>query len=291
VSYGVSVPQRLGTTRLRDGRRLGWAEWGPEQGVPVLFFSGAAMGRSLGFGADVVGRIGIRLVGVERPGIGASDPDPDRSLTHWSNDISEFATARELGDFGIVAFSQGAPFALVCATAEVGRAVAIVSGQDDLACPELANQLNPDVANLLAAIESDATAVESRFSESASAAMLWDLITQYSSPVDLAIYTDPEFERAFKESLREGFIQGAAGYAHDTILALSRWPLDVRGVNVPVDLWYGSHDTSTVHSPDHGAVLSRRIPGARRHLIPDAGGSILWTHAEEILDTLHQHLS
>jgi pimeloyl-ACP methyl ester carboxylesterase len=85
-------------------------------------------------------------------------PNPGRSLTHWSKDISEFAAARELEDFGIVAFSQGAPFALACATAEVGRALAIVSGQDDLACPELANQLNPDVANLLAAIKSDATA-------------------------------------------------------------------------------------------------------------------------------------
>jgi pimeloyl-ACP methyl ester carboxylesterase len=55
---------------------------------------------------------------------------------------------------------------------------------------------------------------------------------------------------------------------------------------VPVHLWYGAHDTSTVHSPDHGAELAPRIPGARRHLIPEAGGALLWTHAEAILAAL-----
>jgi pimeloyl-ACP methyl ester carboxylesterase len=83
-----------------------------------------------------------------------------------------------------------------------------------------------------------------------------------------------------------GFAQGAAGYARDFVLATSDWPFDPSAIRVPVDLWYGGHDTSTVHSPDLGVELARRIPGARRHLLPEAGGSLLWTHAEEILASL-----
>jgi pimeloyl-ACP methyl ester carboxylesterase len=57
-------------------------------------------------------------------------------------------------------------------------------------------------------------------------------------------------------------------------------------IGVPVDLWYGGQDASIVHSPDHGATLAGRIPGATWHLRAEAGGSLLWTHAEEILTRL-----
>ena len=67
---------------------------------------------------------------------------------------------------------------------------------------------------------------------------------------------------------------------------MGRWPFDLADIRVPVDLWYGGLDASPVHSPDHGAELARRIPAARRHLLPEAGGSLLWTHAEEIVASL-----
>ncbi|HLN65243.1 MAG TPA: hypothetical protein VK464_27290 [Symbiobacteriaceae bacterium] len=39
----ITAPVRLGQTRLPDGRRLGWAEWGPESGMPVLLCPGAPL--------------------------------------------------------------------------------------------------------------------------------------------------------------------------------------------------------------------------------------------------------
>jgi pimeloyl-ACP methyl ester carboxylesterase len=87
-------------------------------------------------------------------------------------------------------------------------------------------------------------------------------------------------------ALAEGFAQGPDGYARDTVLAMSRWPFDLAGIIVPVDLWYGEQDTSTVHSPDLGASLVRRIPAARLHVLPDAGGALLWTHAGVVLRSL-----
>ncbi|MBE1470123.1 hypothetical protein [Kibdelosporangium phytohabitans] len=41
----VIDPVRLGETRLADGRVLGWAEWGPPGGLPVLLSPGAATSR------------------------------------------------------------------------------------------------------------------------------------------------------------------------------------------------------------------------------------------------------
>jgi pimeloyl-ACP methyl ester carboxylesterase len=284
--YGVTEPELLGTTRLPDGRALGWAQWGPRDGAPVLLFSGAATGRSLGFGADVLARLRVRLLSVERPGLGASDPSPGRTLNDWVSDIRHLAQALELPGFHVVGFSQGAPFALACAAAGLPKAVALVSGQDDLNEPALAHLLHPDVARLLQAVAADPKGLEASFAGMANADMMWSLITGSSSDLDLSVYTAPAFEPVFKQALKEGFSQGAAGYARDFTLAFGRWPFELSSIQVPVALWYGGRDTSTVHSPDHGAVLARRIPTARRHLLPEAGGSLLWTHAEEILQSL-----
>ncbi|MBB2912500.1 pimeloyl-ACP methyl ester carboxylesterase [Streptosporangium becharense] len=286
MKYGITEADRIGQTELPDGRRLGWAEWGPEDGVPVLFLSGAAMGRSLGFGGDVVAGRGIRLVSLERPGLGASDPDPGRTLDGWAADVEAFLSARGLGRVPVVGFSQGAPFALACAAAGVVRSVAVVAGQDELTHPDLSGLLDPHLAGMMAAIGADPEGFAASFAEKADAEGMWQLIVSMSSDLDRAVYTDPAFEGHYRRALAEGFAQGAAGYTRDLVLAMSRWPFDVAGITVPVDLWYGGHDTSTVHSPDHGATLARRIPGARRHLLPEAGGSVLWTHAEEILTAL-----
>ena len=286
MDYGIREPSRLGATPLPDGRRLGWAQWGPEEGTPVLYFSGAAMGRGLGFGADVLDLLNVRLISVDRPGLGASSPAPTRTLNDWVADIRHLTSALALRDFAIVGFSMGAPFALACAAAGLPKAVAVVSGQDDLRHPDLAGLLHPDVAGMLRAIAQDPAGFEASFAGMANADLLWKLITGTSSAIDLALYTTPVFQAACQRALREGFSQGPQGYAHDLILAMGHWPFDVARIQVPVELWYGGQDASTVHSPDHGAVLARRIPTARRHLLPEAGGSLLWTHAEDILASL-----
>ncbi|MFE2434136.1 alpha/beta hydrolase, partial [Streptomyces sp. NPDC059409] len=50
MTVHITTPARLGETRLPDGRLLGWAEWGPQEGTPVLLCPGAATSRRLGFG-------------------------------------------------------------------------------------------------------------------------------------------------------------------------------------------------------------------------------------------------
>ncbi|HSP81344.1 MAG TPA: alpha/beta hydrolase [Myxococcaceae bacterium] len=147
-------PARLGQVRLPEGRRLGWAEWGPEEGTPVLLCSGAATSRWLGFGGDVVGQLGIRLLTVDRPGLGASDPEPGRTLDDWARDVRHLAEIRELPGLAVVGFSQGAPFALACAAAGCVSGVAVVSGSDELASPGFREILAPEVRRPVEARES-----------------------------------------------------------------------------------------------------------------------------------------
>lgn len=281
---GIREPDRLGVTRVSAGRRLGWAEWGPEAGRPVLLCPGAATSRWLGFGGDVVDALGVRLISVDRPGLGASDPAAGRTLLDWARDVQAFAAARELSELSVVGFSQGAPFALACAAAGVVRAAAVVSGTDELAA--MRELLAPEVRRLVDALAADPAAIEASFGGFAGAEAMWELVMTFSGEDDRAIYGERAFERAFRRALVEGFSQGPAGYARDTVLAMGRWPFDPGAIAVPVALWYGAKDTSTVHSPDFGASLARRIPTARRNVLPEAGGALLWTHAEAVLRSL-----
>lgn len=275
----VEPPARLGQTTLPDGRRLGWAEWGPHDGRPVLFCPGAGTSRTLGFGAGTVDRLGIRLVSLDRPGLGASDPSPGRTLADWPRDVR----ASGLDGVPVVGFSQGAPFALACAAAGVASRVTIVSGSDEVAAPEFRDGLPPELRGLVDSVTGDPVAAEEFFSRFTPDA-LWDMIVPGSPPEDRAVYEDPAFERAYRRAMAEAFQQGPGGYARDTLLAMGRWPFDLGRVTVPAELWYGELDHG--HSPDQGATLAGRIPGARRHLVAGVGGALLWTHAEVILGGL-----
>lgn len=273
---------RRGRARITETRHLAWAEWGPEDGVPVLFCPGAGTAASLGFGADVVDELGARLIALSRPGLGGSDPAPGRTLATWAEDVRAFCAVRGLEAPRIVGFSQGAPFALACAAAGVVARAALVSGTDELAAPEIRRALPSEVAALVDRAGTDPAGAEAFFG-GMTPSMLGELVLAGSGEADRAVYAQPAFAAAFASALAEGFAQGAAGYARDTVLSMHPWPFAPGGVRVPVDLWYGAHDASPVHSPDHGRTLAGRIPGARWRLLPDAGGALLWTHAREIL--------
>ena len=87
-----SLPEqrREGTVLLRDGRALGFAEWGNENGAPVVAFHGAPGSRHLALGCeDAAADAGLRLLCLERPGFGLSDPEPERTLISWADDVAD----------------------------------------------------------------------------------------------------------------------------------------------------------------------------------------------------------
>jgi pimeloyl-ACP methyl ester carboxylesterase len=285
LDLDLEAPARRGATHVTSDRRMAWSEWGPPDGTLVLLSPGAATSSSLGFATAALARLGVRLISLDRPGLGRSDPSPGRSLLDFAADVRAVAAARELGVPAMVGCSQGAPFALACAALGVISALAVVAGTDELAAPSMRDSLPPDLGRLIDQSERDPESAEAFF-RGISPAMLLEMILSSSHEVDLAVYRSPRFASAFRAALDEGFAQGSAGYARDTLLAMRRWPFDASAIRIPVHLWYGRHDGSPVHSPDLGESLARRIPGATRTVVDDAGGAILWTHGPAILESL-----
>jgi pimeloyl-ACP methyl ester carboxylesterase len=286
----VTPPERQGTMQLHDGRRLAWSEWGAVDGIPVLFCTGAGMSSWLGFGVSDLPSLDLKLIAIDRPGLGLSDPHPNKTLSSWVDDMGEFIQAQNLHHVLAVGFSQGAVFAFALAAQDLVKAIAIVSGQDELTHPSLLPLLHPDVEGMITAIQQDPVGFEQHFSQIASADGLWQLIIGMSAERDRILYESDTFCQAFKRALQAGFSQGSQGYARDLVNALNSWSIKLEEITIPVDLWYGGLDTSTVHSPDFGATLALRLPNASRIFEPEEGGSILWTKSWHILSKLKSHL-
>src|SRR3954453_7235571 len=117
---------------LHDGRRLASLAAGPRDGMLVLSLHGA-IGSPQCADPDLEAAthdLGIRYVMVSRPGFGASDPAPGRTLAGFARDAA--ALADELGHerFAVVGVSAGGPYALACAheLPERVAAAAVVGG-------------------------------------------------------------------------------------------------------------------------------------------------------------------
>src|SRR5262245_16896963 len=74
--------------RLRDGRLVGYAVFGPAEGRPVIACHGTPgcrlMLRAAAAGAQ---RLGLRIIAPDRPGYGLSEPRRGRSIAEWAADV------------------------------------------------------------------------------------------------------------------------------------------------------------------------------------------------------------
>lgn len=277
--------------RLPDGRQLTWYEYGPASGQPLLFCTGAGMSGSLGFGAASLQALNIRVIAPDRPGLGGSDPHPEKTLSSWCRDTAELLASQKITAPLCLGFSQGAPFAFALAHAGMVKALAIVSGQDDFAHAPVRAMLPPPAADFVEKVQSKNSEYLDGLARIASAEGFFQLILSMSSERDQSLYATEQFRSAYLRCLVEGFGPGPAGYIQDLVNALNPWPFAVEQIRVPVNFWYGELDANPTHSPDFGKTLSRRLPLHTHSLLKGEGGSLLWTRSDDILGKLAERSS
>jgi pimeloyl-ACP methyl ester carboxylesterase len=275
---GVVTPPVAHLT-LPDRRRLAFRAYGPDDGAPVLFVPGAASGSAMRFGTALLDGCGVRLISVDRPGLGGSDPDPGKTLASVGADLRRLADDLG-GPLPVVANSQGAPFALAAALAGAASRLVLVSPSDEVAHPPVTAGLPEPVRALVAAVAADPEGAAARFA-AFSAPAFFDFVLSDHPASDAPVYGDPGFRALLRAALDEGFGAGPAGYARDTVLAMRPWGLPLDALAVPVTVLFGADDV--VHSPDLGATLAARIPAAERVVVPGVGGSLLWARPELVL--------
>jgi pimeloyl-ACP methyl ester carboxylesterase len=292
------VPPRFeGVFRLRSGRRLGFAEFGPASGRPLLWFHGtpgarrqiAPQARAL---ADARG---VRLVSIERPGVGESTPHSYGALTDFARDVEELCDALGIERFGVAGLSGGGAYALACAHELRARvvAVAVLSG--------IAPTVGPDAAEGgMVALSRAFAPFLGRGSRAVGGALSGlirvlepladqavDLFTRVISPADQPLFEDQAMRRMFIEDLILAARQNFQAIALDLALFARPWGFALGDLSVPVHLWHG--DSDRIVPVAHGVHVSNRIPSAELRVRPGEGHLGSLVAAQEVFDAIFSH--
>ena len=114
--HNTAMPRVDSTLMLIDGRTVGYAEFGPAEGPPIVHCHGNGTSRlELDVVESLAASAGVRLISIDRPGVGRSDPKPGYRLLDWPDELVQVADQLGIARFAIEGMSGGAPFALACA--------------------------------------------------------------------------------------------------------------------------------------------------------------------------------
>ena len=129
-------PIRDARTVLPDGRTLAHTESGAPEGRPVFFFHANPGSRVFVPDPPAASDASVRLIAPDRPGAGASDPQPGHRIADWPKDVAALADELGIEVFGVIGWSGGVPYALACGALLPDRVnvVAITSSGSSLAC-------------------------------------------------------------------------------------------------------------------------------------------------------------
>ncbi|MFX0124492.1 MAG: alpha/beta fold hydrolase [Candidatus Hodarchaeota archaeon] len=285
---------------LSDGRRLGYAEYGDLNGKPVFYIHGNLGSRleAAFVEEEKVLDLEVRLICIDRPGMGLSEYQADRQILDLSNDILELANHIGLGkkQFTILGGSGGGPYALACAfkiPTERLRRCCVVSG--------------------LGPYELDKTGMNSRGKNQLIIArhfpwvynfLLWFMMGRKAKAENRKwweknfqkLYRDlplPDQEVVLKpgvidrmiEKTIEAFRQGSKGPAHDFILYTKPWGFKLENIpkETKISLFHGELDVNVPLSMVH--TISQQLPNCESKFYPNEGHlSVLINNFDEILD-------
>ena len=285
-------PRADRTLTLADGRALAFAEWGDLEGRPVFLFHGRPGSRLLCPDEEATEAAGVRLITVDRPGYGRSDPRPGRTLLDWADDMEELADQLELERLPVIGWSSGGPHALACAVRIPTRVTAIGLAASPGPCdavPGAWEKLPEEVRVLTELLRKDPSAAlegirkrGQRFADDPESL----LAPGWAGPDDPddTLLADPEILAPMQAWMCEAARQGTAGYVEDWIAEQQPWGFDLSDIDHEAHVWWGERDALV--SRAHADYLSSTLPNATRNTYPDDGHLVPVTRWQEMLGSL-----
>lgn len=282
----------MNTVVLKDGRKIGYADYGDHSGHPIFYFHGFPGSRlEAEKFHDAAASIGGRIIGIDRPGMGLSTFDNQRTILSWANDIAVFADTIGVENFSIISHSGGSAFAAACAIALPNRInrIAIVSGWAPFDAPEArlalprgqrvvnrAIKMFPWLASLMMRLTLMMLKKPNKMFE--------QMIKQLPE-VDQLLFRNLDSRNSLINSTVEGFRSGVAGPSQEMRLLLNQWGFQLKEICCPIDIWHGKLDGQVPVA--HGQYLAEQIPNAQLKIIENEGHhSLIRNQFQKIIQEL-----
>ncbi|MBS4214386.1 MULTISPECIES: alpha/beta fold hydrolase [Neobacillus] len=251
------------TMKLPDGRRLGYAEYGQQDGFPIIAMHGTPGARILGafsrleqMGQNPSAKP-FRIFVMERSGYGLSTPQPGRTIDNVVEDTKFFADRIGLEQFAVFGGSGGAPFVLSCCQRLPHRVTkaAISAGVGPVYLPNFFENISDEEKAFLKGAMGDSEAIVT-FAKDAQAdpvGFIKELLAQSNEQIPAEI--PDAFIQMIVESTKSPY-----GMIDDYRCFGQPWNVSFEDIRTPVQFWHSDADESVPIS--HAEYLAEKIPGA-----------------------------
>jgi pimeloyl-ACP methyl ester carboxylesterase len=277
-----------------NNQNYGVYEYGQADGDAVFYFHGFPGSRLDGelFEFDPVAKnLGLRIIAIDRPGIGNSDFQPNRTLKDWITSVSIIADFLKVSKFSVLAISGGAPygFAIAYGLNERLYSVSIVSGMGPFNYNESLNgtaMLIPKLNFILRKI------------------MVWFMeLGIKKNPEKFKqniVNTLPECDKKYIsesgklqfiiEAFKEVFKQGLKGYLQEAKIYREKWGFSLYEIKSKVLLWHGTADNNV--KIELAQRIKSEIPNCKEHYIKNEGHfSLTGKLIKNILTEIKQNIN
>lgn len=283
-----------GRVEVEPGRVLSFAEYGAPGGRAIVWLHGTPGARTQipEDARELAAREGVRIIGIDRPGIGRSTSHVYASVSAFTDDLEIVLDALGVGSCAVVGLSGGGPYALaagarltnrVCAVGSLGG-VAPVLGPDaaEGGLASLARIAEPLLRYARVPFGFGLSRVV-RVATPVGGPIL-DLYARFSPPADRALLTQADFKAVFLGDLtRQGRRQFSAPFA-DIMMFGREWGFALDEVQVPVHWWHGLADNIVPFT--HGEHMVDRLPHATLHPVEGGGHLAGFGVATEVIESM-----
>ncbi|MEI6947927.1 alpha/beta hydrolase [Paraflavisolibacter sp. H34] len=282
---------------LSDDRRLCYAQVGPVAGTPVLYFHGTPSSRlevllPQEYGLDlpaVLEQLHLRLLVVDRPGLGGSDFNPQGTFTSFAHDLRQLLQHLHISTCHLLCWSGGGPFGLTMAYLypTVIKTVFILCGFTRPLDREVMRQMGTNkwyfrAARTVPPLAKLALRLACRHQQGLSVPRRLVGLP----PVDYDLIRDRQRFRKFSAlTLREACSQGARGAVYEAALYFRELGFELSDIVQPVHYWWGTEDCSVIRA--HAAAAEQQIFDCTMHYKEGEGHfSLYLRYFREVLDAI-----
>jgi pimeloyl-ACP methyl ester carboxylesterase len=290
----IARPKLEGNIAVSADRQLGFAEFGDPQGRAIFWLHGTpGARRQIPAEARAYAELEkIRLIGVDRPGIGSSTAYQYPNVLAFAEDLRTIADTLGIDNFAVVGLSGGGPYTLAAAAAMPERVVAagVLGGVAPYVGPDgISSGLMNLGSTVAPVLEMAGTPIR------LAAATLIKLIAPVGSPAleiyarispegDRRLLARPEFKAMFLDDLLNGGRKQLAAPFYDIVDFVRDWGFRLDEVKVPVHWWHGDKDHIVPF--EHGTHAVSRLPEAEMTVLPGESHLGGLGSAEEVLRTM-----
>ena len=240
-----------GVIETPDGRALGYLMRGPAKGRPVVYLHGMPSSRleQRLFPQVVLDRFGIRLISIDRPGWGRTDPRRGDRVER-SADVVALCDALGLDAVPVIAVSAGGSYALALAATAPDRVerVVLVSAQMPYDDESAIQSLQPDQLALLPALRLGRDPLVIDGCEQYRSRLLADPWGGFAPTLETLSAREKRFcgqqwvREALAEEIREGLEAHVDGLLDDLLAWPQAFEVALEDVQCPVHAIHGTDD-------------------------------------------------